>query len=215
MGEERIWAKRGSRIQLPHVPRPSRATLLRAIPSVGVVSLSLVGLLAVPAGSPPPPPVVAAAPIATEQPTDSPTVEPVTEPTPSEQPPEPLPACRPTPNATEQVPPSSPRGTATLVAVAHSGGISLFNPATNSEHELISVGMECGYAYPRFVDRRTLAFEDGFNIYRLDLITGKAQIYSTHVGFNDRVNDWLGGYSIASDGTTLAALGADRKSTWH
>src|SRR5260221_3743360 len=69
---EQVWNKRGSRLQLPRVPRPSLKTLLKALPGIGIVSLSLVGFLAVPAGSPPPPPAVAAEPIATVEPSETP-----------------------------------------------------------------------------------------------------------------------------------------------
>src|SRR2546429_2553844 len=95
---EQVWNKRGSRFQLPRAPRPSLKTSLKALPAIGIASLSLVGFLAVPAGSPPPP-AVAAEPIASDQPTDPPTIDPVVQSTPSEPPVQempPPPHCHPT-----------------------------------------------------------------------------------------------------------------------
>jgi len=205
MGDEQIWTKRGSRVRLPSIPRPSRATLLRATPSVGVVSLSLVGLLAVPAGSPPPPPAVAAAPIASTEPVPTPSPEPTDTPSPVEQP-QVRPVCHPRGFANPGLPPASRDGGASTIAYSHGSGIWLYGISTNSARELVRGTSVCGFYFPRFIDRRTIAFaDDASDLHTVDILTGAIHSLPSHLPghWPDR---WLAAYDIAT-GRTMAELG--------
>src|SRR5437763_1938156 len=135
---EQVWNKRGSRLQLPRLPRPSLKTSLKALPVIGIAALSLVGFLAVPAGSPPPPPAVAAEPVASDQPTDAPTIDPVVS-TPSEQPQEvpPPPHCHPRVHRIS----TQPTPGTVVYADLHLGSISLYDPKTDRQTVVLDAKM--------------------------------------------------------------------------
>jgi hypothetical protein len=206
MGEEHVWTKRGSRFQLPHVPRPSRATLLRAIAVLGVASLALIGFIAVPVGSPtPPPPAVAATPTTSSSPTDTPTADPVVESTPSEQPPPPPPHCHPHVHRTAIQP---TRGTV-VYADLHLGSISIYNPGTDSRTVVVDSKIGCDFLYPAFVNDHTIRYtilteypkEAG--TFLLDLRTASVRrLKSSAIHW-----DWTAFVSVSPDGSKIAELG--------
>jgi len=203
---DQVWHKPGSRVHLPPLPRPSRATLLRAIPSVGVVSLSLVGLLAVPAGSPPPPPAVAAAPI--ETPSALTVVEtPSPEPSPSEfvtEDPDP-PHCRQRAHAVSRLPATG----SVVYTDSQQDLVSLFDRATG-KRTIVLDGGACGFVHPRFIDAHTIAYEtssayiaeNGF--FLLNLTSGKIE----RPRGSGRHWAWLAATALRPDGSALAELGA-------
>ena len=205
-GGEHVWTKRGSRVQLPSLPRPSRATLLRAIPSVGVVSLSLVGLLAVPAGSPPPPPAVAAAPAASQS--SQPVIDvPVPDASPSEfvtQDPDP-PHCEAVARAV-----STPirHGTIVFSSIDRTT-ISLYDPRTGGRRVLLNGNFTCAFESPRFIDDHSITYRmDGPYIaengsFIADLTTGKF----TRVAGSRFDWEWLAGSALSPGGALLAELG--------
>jgi len=199
MGEERIWAKRGSRIQLPHVPLPSRATLLRAIPSVGVVSLSLVGLLAVPAGSPPPPPAVAAAPTASGPPVT--TVEPTVPILSLESP---L-VCAPVVHAPKKMFPRSQSGRATAIVYEDDASIVLYDEASGVRTMLIGSADYCAFSQPRFLDERTVAFMVSYGgdnfVGAIDMLTASVRPVQTNLTALDAQS-----LAITPEGHSIAVL---------
>ena len=205
MGEEHVWTKRGSRI---HLRGPSRSTLLRAIAVLGVASLSLIGLLAVPAGSPtPPPPAVAATPIASSSPTDTPTADPVVEPTPSEQPapPDPPPAhCVP---RARPVPGMLAPGT--IVYQDETSSVYLYDPSTGKRRLLLSGTGSCGFGAPRFLNAHTIAFNlsspymQEAGSFTVDIQTGKMQ----RIAGSRRDWAWVATTRVSPDGSKLAELG--------
>ena len=211
MGEEQIWTKRGSRIQLPRVPRPSRAILLRAIPSIGVVSLSLVGLLAVPAGTPPPPPAVIAAPTASSTPdaVETPTPEPSpTEITfsPDGDPPHCVQRAHPISQALAA-------GTIAYTDIEHLH-VYLYDPATGKRTIALDGKGSCGFLTPRFLNAHTLSYnltaayirEQGSFV--VDLTTGRMQ----RINGSRRDWPWLAASTLSPDGSMLAELGAPDQS---
>jgi hypothetical protein len=206
MGEEQVWTKRGSRIHLPRLPGLSRATLLRAIPVLGVASLSLIGLLAVPAGSPPPPPAVAAAPITSSTP------EAVQLPTPEPSPteitfsdPDP-PHCTPRAHAVVRTPAA---GTIVYTDIEHEH-VFLYDRTTGKRTLVLDGTGSCGFLTPRFLDAQTLAYnlssayirEQGS--FTVNMTTGKMQ----RTRGSKRDWPWLVTSAISPDGAKLAELGS-------
>jgi len=200
---EQVWNKRGSRLQLPRVPRPSLKTSLKALPGIGIVSLTLVGFLAVPAGSPPPPPAVAAEPIATVETTPTP-VEIVDTP-PAPPAPEPvIPVCRPKGIGSGHLPPPSDGQNAITVVHTNSrSSVNLYDVKTRTSRILVRATAECGYFAPRFVDSRTVAFIVQSRIAVVDTVTGATHLIQTNLKKDDPV--W--GFSASRAGGRVASLG--------
>ena len=150
MGDEHVWAKKGSRLELPRVPRP-----LRMATGVGAVSLSLVGLLAVPAGSPPPPPAVAAAPIAIEQP---PNVQ----------------YCVVTGAPADPIVEDAPGTNARLVVYPEGGGIVEYNLATKKKTRILT-GKNCGFLSAGFRDSTDVVVAEEQSVWIVDTVTGQTR----------------------------------------
>ncbi len=201
---EQVWNKRGSRLQLPRVPRPSLKISPKALAVIGIAALSLVGFLAVPAGSPPPPPAVAAEPTATVEPNLSPAVV-VDAPPPAPLPPEPVvPVCHPKGIGSGRLPPSSDGTNATmLVSTNTKGSVILYDVNTRTDRILVRGTASCGYQQPRFIDSRTVAFVVQSRIATVDTVTGATHIIQTNLKKDDPV--W--GFSASRPGGRVASLG--------
>jgi hypothetical protein len=207
---EQVWNKRGSRFQLPRVPRPSLKTLLKALPVIGIASVSLVGFLAVPAGSPPPLPAVAAEPIATDQPTDTPTIDPVVS-TPSEQPVQ-EPPLPPPPHCHPRVHRISTQPTPGTVVYADlpRGSIFLYDPKTDKQTVVLDAKVGCNFRYPAFVNDHTIRYaifadypKEAGN-FLLDM--GAASV--RRLKSSGTKWDWIAFSSVSPDGSRIAELGA-------
>jgi hypothetical protein len=206
-GRETIWEKRGSKFQVPRIPRPTGAAAWLAVPMVSLAAALTIGLVATPAGPPAPPgSAVAIQPVASIDSVDaSPSSDPTMDPTPidSPSPDETPPPCVAHGHGTGAVPARPSGDSATSVVFEDGSTLWLYDVKTNTKMALVKGDENCWFGTPQFIGRRTVAYLDDGAMRTVDTVTGAIRtLDTTHQKW-----DWLDRVAVSEDGSKIAVLG--------